>query len=349
MNFENYNKIYKEILDDENGEISANYLLNKYEIKHDEELLNILNQIKKNEYISSDNKVINRIISELDSNDNLLDINEIINIKDKVIDYNNLNNEDENTLEKNDKKEETDTLEKIIEDKSKNNNIIDKQKGITDNKKNLGIYAASLIVAIGASYFVFSSSNADEIKNEPIILASKEKTIEIKKEIPIIVEEEKEKIIEVENDVNEEITLGENKEEETEEKTVEEVVSVVEEKKEDITEEINNDAKEVTSLKLKEEVFEEKIPVIEEKKEEIQIETKEVKEVPQNSIQLNSLNDIIKYQKELKYENNSINFRDSLYKEGDNLFGFKIFKLTPIYVKFEDTKKSIRKRVRLKK
>jgi len=91
LNFENYNNIYKEILDDEIGDLSANYLLNKYEIKHDEELLNILNQIKKNEYISSDNKVISKLISELDENDNSLDINEIINIKDKVIDTENLN------------------------------------------------------------------------------------------------------------------------------------------------------------------------------------------------------------------------------------------------------------------
>ena len=48
MNFENYNKIYQEILDiEDDSDISANYLLNKYEIKNDTELLSILHQIKK--------------------------------------------------------------------------------------------------------------------------------------------------------------------------------------------------------------------------------------------------------------------------------------------------------------
>ncbi len=93
MNFENYNKIYQEILDDDKNELSANYLLNKYEIKHDEELINILNQIKKNEYISSDNTTINKLLEELDEDENLLDINEIIDIKDKVISENLLEDE----------------------------------------------------------------------------------------------------------------------------------------------------------------------------------------------------------------------------------------------------------------
>ena len=67
MNFENYNKIYQEILDiEDDSDISANYLLNKYEIKNDTELLSILHQIKKNEYVSSQNTLINRLIKELD-------------------------------------------------------------------------------------------------------------------------------------------------------------------------------------------------------------------------------------------------------------------------------------------
>ncbi len=117
MNFENYNNIYKEILDDETGDLSSNYLLNKYEIKHDEELLNILNQIKKNEYISSDNKIINRLIKELDENEDLLDVNEIINIKDKVINVEDFNLNTENN--ENIQILETIETDEIIEDKSK--------------------------------------------------------------------------------------------------------------------------------------------------------------------------------------------------------------------------------------
>lgn len=123
MNFENYNKIYQEILDDENDQLSSNYLLNKYEIKHDEELINILNQIKKNEYISSDNKVINRLLSELDEDEDLLNINEIIEIKEKVI-SNDFDNED--LLEH----------EEVNKPQIEKNNVFEEKSDFTKNKKN---------------------------------------------------------------------------------------------------------------------------------------------------------------------------------------------------------------------
>lgn len=50
---------------------------------------------------------------------------------------------------------------------------------------------------------------------------------------------------------------------------------------------------------------------------------------------------------DLKYENHMIKYKNKYYKENDILEGYKIFKITPAYVKFEDTKTNIRKRVLL--
>lgn len=164
MNFENYNNIYKEILDDETGDLSSNYLLNKYEIKHDEELLNILNQIKKNEYISSDNKIINRLIKELDENEDLLDVNEIINIKDKVINVEDFNLNTENN--ENIQILETIETDEIIEDKSKNSQEIIEN---TNSNKNYILYALPLLVILGAIYFIGTATDKKSISNKEIV------------------------------------------------------------------------------------------------------------------------------------------------------------------------------------
>lgn len=51
--------------------------------------------------------------------------------------------------------------------------------------------------------------------------------------------------------------------------------------------------------------------------------------------------------KHLMYENNMIKYKNKYYKENDILEGYKVFKITPVYVKFEDINKKIRKRVLL--
>ncbi|PLY05386.1 MAG: hypothetical protein C0625_15270 [Arcobacter sp.] len=312
MNFENYNNIYKEILDDETGDLSANYLLNKYEIKHDEELLNILSQIKKNEYISSDNKIINRLINELDENDNLLDINEIINIKDKVINSDgiDLENEDyDNTVDI--------KTNEIIEDKSEKS-----QEVINETKKNKNYLLYSLpVVIIGIAIFIFNNDTQKEITT-PISKVENIKVIEeskiekdLKKENnPIPIVEIQKESAQPTSSVIENIE-AENK------KIKKEIPVIVEE----------NSNSEITLNKI-----EKSLP----------IETIEVKK---ESPQLDSLNDIEKYVNELEVKDDKLFFEGNYYSENNNLFGFKIFKITPLYVKFEDTNKNIRKRFLIKK
>ncbi len=339
MNFENYNKIYKEILDDENNELSSNYLLNKYEIKHEEELLNILNQIKKNEYISSDNVIINRLIKELDIDENLLDINEIINIKDKVIDYENMNIDEEEI-----KIQKIET-EKIIENKIEDNHKIEEAK--KSKNKNL-FYISIPIVVIFAAYLLISDSSSEEKKpNIPVTEKVEEiKLIEKKKEEikPTIVkpiEKVAEKKIEEVKKVKEVITKVEKKKEEIKPAIIKPEVKVIIKKEEEIKSVSENSLNKLEDIKER--------TII--KKDEI-IKTAVITPVvntfkSKSNIKLDSLESISKYNSKLKYKNNKLYFEGNYYNEKEELFGFKIFKITPVYVKFEDSNKN-RKRFTIK-
>lgn len=340
MNFENYNKIYKEILDDEDGELSANYLLNKYEMKHEEELLNILNQIKKNEYISSDNKVISKLINELDEDVNLLDINEIINIKEKVI-----NTRELDLLEDEINEEQTIETSEIIEDKTQNS-----QKIITrTNKKSKKylIYSIPIIALVSTAFLLNNPSSSDEKKDI--------------KQLEIVENKKIEKIIHTATvDTKPDIVKAAKKE----------IIKETEVKKENIHLETKLDK---TNLIKKVELLvvkKEKIGIKDTKKsnliEEVVESTSNSEDtlnkidnkvtfnntdtnIVKNNIKLSSLKDITKYIKKLKVEKDKLLFEGNYYSENSDLFGFKIFKITPLYVKFEDTSKNIRKRFLLNK
>ena len=313
MNFENYNNIYKEILDDETGNLSANYLLNKYEIKYDEELLIILNQIKKNEYISSDNKIINRLINELDENDNLLDINEIINIKDKVINTDEIDFENEDI-------EEIPNIQanEIIKDKSKKNQEIINE---TKSSKNYLLYVLPILI-LGILVFVFNNSQEEErIKQESVVVNNKDiekdKVVEVlpKKVEAVDTMAVKKELVDTDSPIEKNIEKKEITKEE--EKRITKVIEVVVE---------DNSNSEDTLNKI-----EESLPLV---------EIADKKDSPQ----LESLSEIKKYVKKLEVKDDKLFFEGSEYSENNDLFGFKIFKITPLYVKFEDTKKNIRNR-----
>lgn len=362
MNFENYNKIYKEILDDESDELSSNYLLNKYEIKHEEELLNILNQIKKNEYISSDNVIINRLIKELDIDENLLDVNEIINIKDKVIDYENMN------IDEDDIEAEKIETEKIIENKIEDGHkIIEAEK--SKNKK-LAYILIPAILLLGTFLFLNNSSDDKNIEKQNVTVSEKIEEVkdleETEKPIEKIEIVEK-KQDEIKKEVIKEVVKTEEKIEtpvikkEEIKKVIEkpiEKVKITEKKKEEIKEVIE---KKVIKVEEKNSLSEDSLDKLEgikkiaiEKKKEIVAKTTDSVEATintfksKNEIKLNSLEEISKYQSKLKYKNNQLYFNGNYYKEKSTLFGFKIFKITPYYVKFEDPKKNIRKRFTIK-
>ena len=359
MNFENYNKIYKEILDDEKDELSSNYLLNKYEIKHDEELLNILNQIKKNEYISSENKIINKLINELDENEDLLDINEIINIKEKVLDLSSIDLEDE-----------IDT-EEIIDNKTeKKPEDINK----STKKQNYYLYAIPFALILITAIYI---SNDEKPKETLEVSLTQER--EVKKEVITKIEEtpkkeliKKEIIRKIEKEEAKIETLPqivEKTEEETSKENLEEKPKeiIAESKEKSIKEEILKKEvvkKEIISQIEKEEPKIEKIPQVVKKIEKKLIETdntlvksnseeklNKIEKTIDNTtntevvqIKLSSLDEINKYKNKLEYKNNKLFFEGKYYEEDNILFGFKIFKITPLYVKFEDVNKKIRKR-----
>lgn len=353
MNFENYNKIYKEILDDEKNELSSNYLLNKYEIKHDEELLNILNQIKKNEYISSDNKIINKLIKELDENENLLDINEIINLKEKVIEVNNVSEDNEKEEEK---KEENKKEEKVsIKERKKTlEETKDKIKTIIHEniaKKNPLIYALPFLVFLVVIFSVSSEESPKVVKSEQkelTTLVKKDEAInlnnkvaqEITKESEVINKEvlakQEESIL-----VNKELESKslENIEQSLSKENQEETTLVVENT---ITESINNLEEENLITINEERTSEENLNRIEQGDNIKSLE--ETRNVKYSDEKVTSLSEISEFIKEMKYEDSKIFFKDNYYQEKDVLLGFKIFKITPLYVKFEDQTKNIRKR-----
>ncbi|MGP2656185.1 hypothetical protein ACOJTA_04010 [Malaciobacter sp. WC5094] len=348
MNFENYNKIYQEILNDENNEISANYLLNKYEISHDEELINILNQIKKNEYISSDSEIINKLLKELDDNEELLNIYDIINVKEKVI------NSDTVETYINDSEVEEDSIKNSLKDEEKT------KFDLTKIKIYL-VYLLGFLLIIALIIYLTNTTNEVEtpkleadknIANANISKDLEEKTQNniIEENIEVLENSKEEKSVKqetkkidlektsiineekIDDKLNEDIKINEVNQNNENIELEKSILNEVDQK-----EEVNNDEK--TKLNEDSDIeysVEEKLNIL------------MTNSNKQDEIKLNSLDDIQKYVKEFTYKNGQLSFRSNLYKENDNLFGFKIYKITSIYIKFQDEKKQIRKRFLLK-
>lgn len=342
MNFENYNKIYQEILNDENNEISANYLLNKYEISHDEELINILNQIKKNEYISSDSEIINKLLKELDDNEELLNIYDIINVKEKVI------NSDTVETYINDSEVEEDSIKNSLKDEEKT------KFDLTKIKIYL-VYLLGFLLIIALIIYLTNTTNEVETPkleaDKNIANANISKDLEEKTQNNIIEEN-----IEVLENPKEEKSVKQ----ETKKIDLEKTSIINEEKIDDKLNEVNQNNENIeleksilNEVNQKEEVNnDEKTKFNEDSDIEYSVEEKlnilMTNSNKQDEIKLNSLDDIQKYVKEFTYKNGQLSFRNNLYKEDDSLFGFKIYKITSIYIKFQDEKKQIRKRFLLK-
>ncbi|RXJ65264.1 hypothetical protein CRV08_15565 [Halarcobacter ebronensis] len=340
MNFENYNKIYQEILDDENNQLSANYLLNKYEIKHDEELINILNQIKKNEYISSDNKVINTLLKELSDDDELLDINEIIDIKEKVI--STTNNIEEKleiaplSQEKNiTKKEKIINSINILKQKIKDNT----NKDFFVQYKRYAFPTFATLFILFLTFFIFNKE--DKSIPQQSTLSSKESI----KEINSIEINEKTELTTNNIATNEKIANSNNISTLNDDIDDENLVVM---STENVAEKLDRIV--TYSGNLDDEINK----YTEESEEELNRDLEEVLamntpfNVTSNEIKLNSLDEIHNYKNEIKYQDGSLVFNEHSYNENDMLFGFKIYKLTPIYVKFQDEKNHLRKQILFK-
>ncbi len=288
MNFENYNKIYQEILDiEDDSDISANYLLNKYEIKNDTELLSILHQIKKNEYVSSQNTLINRLIKELDYSEEMIDVNEIVDIKENIIDKSYSENEKIKEVK----------AEDII-NTSKINTF---RKDFINKKKFEKYLIYSIPILLLVVIFIITTKGNTENKGLDNIEIAKNKEV-IEKKV---------------------------------EKTIDDVKNIVDNTKESISEHIK--IVELNTLDSGN-----KVENTVEIDNEIKKENVEIEEVV-------SFQDISAHILESKYLDGKLIYNDKAYSEGDDFLGYKIYKLTPIYVKLEDEEKEIRKQFIFKK
>ena len=348
MNYENYNNIYKEILEDKEGQLSANYLLNKYNIIHDEELINILNQIKKNEYINSDNELISKLINELDENEDILNINEIIDLKNKIINLEELN---ENYIEKDEsiKINENKNVSENHREKGRKNQYLDKIiKSISQFIKNLKMilfkyfskinykeikkyfskidinYINSLgtkkyillIIPIFILLVSFISFNNKTSNPSDIQLANKDII-----SLPIVEETFEKK--EIESSPKDKIIIPKEKNLANSEK----ILNALDETTVDV---VNNDETTIDETISQE--------------DNISKEQNQEQVASNDTVKLEDLNDISKYMKNITYNDNSIIYKDKIFKEGEDMFGFTIYKISSAYVKFEDKITKVRKR-----
>ena len=133
------------------------------------------------------------------------------------------------------------------------------------------------------------------------------------------------------------IEIAKNKEviEKKVEKTIDDVKNIVDNTKESISEHIK--IVELNTLDSGN-----KVENTVEIDNEIKKENVEIEEVV-------SFQDISAHILESKYLDGKLIYNDKAYSEGDDFLGYKIYKLTPIYVKLEDEEKEIRKQFIFKK
>lgn len=137
MNYNIYNSIYKELLQDDQT-ITIHGLLTKYSLL-EKELLNLLLQIQKNEYLSSNHNILSKLIEEMNYSSSL-DIYEIISSKEDTLlqkDKNNLNSHE------------------LKESPSKNN-------------KYIYLLLASFTIILLLVFIIFYNYSNDEIKKDTI-------------------------------------------------------------------------------------------------------------------------------------------------------------------------------------
>lgn len=234
----------------------------------------------------------------MDENEDLLDVNEIINVKNKVINHKTMNNflkdeERENISPNIDIEEEiiqkkqkkSSKINLIIEDIKEKISLHDIKEKSIENVKKYKFYSLPIILLLGI-FFIFSN------------LYSENKSLLIEKD-------KLEKTIQ-KNELNKE-------------KNALQTINKIESN-------INN---QVTSLVENNDILEDN--------------QNQVPNKINNEILLNSLEEISKYIKEFKYIDGKLEYKNDTYSENDILFGFKIYKLSSAYIKFQDEKNKIRK------
>lgn len=182
MNYYIYNSIYKEILENDK-ELSANDFLEKYNLSV-KELQNLLLQIQKNEYLSSNNNNLIKLINQI-NNDSELGIYNII-----------------------------DSKEEIFFEKKKDNVKESKVKKINLSKDKVMYLLTVIFILLGFVIFYSYLKNEDEYKKEKIE-ESKESNVPENTQAITKTSNEEEEIISIndmESDIKEEYPLIQKKE-----------------------------------------------------------------------------------------------------------------------------------------
>ncbi|AXH09788.1 hypothetical protein AHALO_1418 [Malaciobacter halophilus] len=327
MNINIYSSIYENLIDSKVKALSIKALLEKYNISHGQ-LKTILLKIKENEYISKENTTINNYLIELENYKE-----EELKVFEKRIEEGE-NSKKDTFIKKENKvvvlktkiKEYTIKYSSIILNLIKNlkykfNKIDIKSKYITAT----GIFSILFFISL----FTFSFNDDKTIKNSTLINTKNQSNINTEK----IKSTQKSEIINepkvvVNNDIEEKLDnmkIIKNEDDDT-------ITAIID--LDYISTSVINPNNIASNKKTKEEGDKKKLN-----------SKQKIKKQPHSILKIK--NSLAQIKKHLIYENNMIKYKNRYYKENDILEGYKIFKITPLYVKFEDTNEKIRKRVLL--
>ncbi|PHO10869.1 hypothetical protein CPG37_00010 [Malaciobacter canalis] len=315
MSINIYSSIYEKLIDSNNN-LSVDGLLAEYKITPGQ-LKTILVKIKENEYLAKEKSIIEIFLDELkDYNQEEIEI--LVKKKEQTI-----------------KNEDTHNKIEYIKKVLTNLNLffisyINRLETILTNNRPIkkrgyiivsGIFVIIFLTSLSILTISTTSTTSDEITNEVKVKINDSNSINKveKKQL-----QKKETLVNSEIDTKlDTIKIIKNIDDDT-------ITAIIDLNQQ---EQINPIA---SSIKMKKEITKE----IKKEEEGDSIKSKKttIFKIRDNLAQI---------KKHLMYENNMIKYKNKYYKENDILEGYKVFKITPVYVKFEDMNKKIRKRVLL--
>lgn len=315
MSINIYNSIYEKLIDSNNN-LSVDGLLAEYKITPGQ-LKTIIVKIKENEYLAKEKSIIEIFLDELkDYNQEEIEI--LVKKKEQTI-----------------KNEDTHNKIEYIKKVLTNLNLffisyINRLETILTNNRPIkkrgyiivsGIFVIIFLTSLSILTISTTSTTSDEITNEVKVKINDSNSINKveKKQL-----QKKETLVNSEIDTKlDTIKIIKNIDDDT-------ITAIIDLNQQ---EQINPIA---SSIKMKKEITKE----IKKEEEGDSIKSKKttIFKIRDNLAQI---------KKHLMYENNMIKYKNKYYKENDILEGYKVFKITPVYVKFEDMNKKIRKRVLL--
>jgi hypothetical protein len=313
MSINIYSSIYEKLIDS-NNDLSVDNLLKEYKLTPGQ-LKTILVKIKENEYLAKEKSIIEIFLDEL-KDYNQEEIEVLVKKKEQAI----KNEDNHNKIE---------YIKKVIT--SLNLffiNYINRLETILINNRPIkkksyiivsGIFVIIFLASLSILTISTTSTTSDEITNEVKVKINDTNSIS---------KVEKKQLQKKETLVNNEID------------TKLDTIKIIKNIDDDtITAIIDLDQQEQIN------------PIASIKKKEITKDTKKEEEgdsIKSKKTTIFKIRDnLAQIKKHLMYENNMIKYKNKYYKENDILEGYKVFKITPVYVKFEDMNKKIRKRILL--